>query len=576
MKTRVEKIQEVCSRAPLKWHNLWRMPSSLSAFVFLLLFAHLLPLPAQALFSRIDPQVFEPDGTPCENNGNPCSLNTMMIIGSAVFNGRAYIGTWNEDQGCMVYRIEHSSGSWQAWKVIDPAFGGVEENATITDMIVFDNRLYVGTWYRHVFPLNDRANLWRTKAGVQHPQGQTDWERVDPESFDRDDYDVSGDGGLAVTSMAVFEGWLYAGIFTLLPPCGVWRSPNGVDWELVNWPGFGRDGNTDATNMNVFGDHLFVGTENGWAAFLGTGTQIWRTDGETMDQTTPGHYPNMFLAWDPLIDDGFGRGDNQENAYVIAPFQDYLFVGTRADVGPPLFMRFDGNNWQEETFSYGMLEAKVKGFTYHSDNLIDGSFYVGTVFSHETPDASEHGKVLRYDGSQWYAMSTAGFLEEGSAPGDIQGVGPILLIDKNQYGTDQDYILAGTVTKPGIDASLWVSGLPTAGDGDNDAIPDVVDNCPYLANPSQSDEDGDDYGMACDCKDNNASIHPAAPEICNHVDDNCNGMTDEGCADTWTAAVVDAPVPGFRSHPSHILNYSAILLLPFGAFLLWRALGKRR
>jgi large repetitive protein len=62
-----------------------------------------------------------------------------------------------------------------------------------------------------------------------------------------------------------------------------------------------------------------------------------------------------------------------------------------------------------------------------------------------------------------------------------------------------------------------------------------------------ADADGDGFGndaitlQACsqplgyaavggDCDDNNATIYPGAPEICdNSIDDNCNGQTDEGC-----------------------------------------------
>ena len=50
-----------------------------------------------------------------------------------------------------------------------------------------------------------------------------------------------------------------------------------------------------------------------------------------------------------------------------------------------------------------------------------------------------------------------------------------------------------------------------------------------------------------DCNDSNASIHPGVPEICNGADDNCNGMTDEGCdddLDLWcdaTMTVVGTP-----------------------------------
>ncbi|WP_268898683.1 RCC1 domain-containing protein [Geomonas anaerohicana] len=48
--------------------------------------------------------------------------------------------------------------------------------------------------------------------------------------------------------------------------------------------------------------------------------------------------------------------------------------------------------------------------------------------------------------------------------------------------------------------SVWVRELvtPPPPDSDGDGIPDFVDNCPYVANPSQLDSDGDGIGDACD------------------------------------------------------------------------------
>ncbi|GMV42618.1 MAG: hypothetical protein AMXMBFR64_43340 [Myxococcales bacterium] len=77
-------------------------------------------------------------------------------------------------------------------------------------------------------------------------------------------------------------------------------------------------------------------------------------------------------------------------------------------------------------------------------------------------------------------------------------------------------------------------------DDDNDGVPDDVDNCKLVPNPDQVDTDGDGQGNACDLDDDgdgspdtvdcmplDPSIHPNAPEICNEVDDNCNGKIDE-------------------------------------------------
>lgn len=58
------------------------------------------------------------------------------------------------------------------------------------------------------------------------------------------------------------------------------------------------------------------------------------------------------------------------------------------------------------------------------------------------------------------------------------------------------------------------------------------------------DADADGYALPTDCDDNNATIHPDAVETCNEVDDNCDGVTDEGVASTYYA---DADADGYGS-----------------------------
>jgi hypothetical protein len=85
-------------------------------------------------------------------------------------------------------------------------------------------------------------------------------------------------------------------------------------------------------------------------------------------------------------------------------------------------------------------------------------------------------------------------------------------------------------------------GAPELCDGkDNNCNGQIDEGITYY-----KDADGDGYGninrprLSCtkpagfvtnstDCNDNNAAIHPGAVELCNGIDDNCDGRIDEGC-----------------------------------------------
>jgi len=111
-----------------------------------------------------------------------------------------------------------------------------------------------------------------------------------------------------------------------------------------------------------------------------------------------------------------------------------------------------------------------------------------------------------------------------------------------QYYVDADHDGYGSTT-----TAMLCSGIPLAGYSTNNT--DCNDNDGAVHAPVQYyvDADKDGYGsnateMWCtslppygystvsgDCNDANASVYPGAPEICDGIDNNCNGIIDEGC-----------------------------------------------
>ena len=68
-------------------------------------------------------------------------------------------------------------------------------------------------------------------------------------------------------------------------------------------------------------------------------------------------------------------------------------------------------------------------------------------------------------------------------------------------------------------------------DADSDSILDANDNCPLVANSDQLDDDGDGLGNVCDVY--NCILTNSGVEICDELDNNCDGTVDEGVKTTY-------------------------------------------
>ncbi len=105
-------------------------------------------------------------------------------------------------------------------------------------------------------------------------------------------------------------------------------------------------------------------------------------------------------------------------------------------------------------------------------------------------------------------------------------------------------------------------------DIDDDGVIDSEDNCPYTPNADQADLDGDGIGDVCDddidgdgtlnnvdCEPYNPDINPDADEVCDGVDNNCNGQIDDNPID-GTVYYEDSDGDGYGNPYSTILACS--------------------
>lgn len=115
---------------------------------------------------------------------------------------------------------------------------------------------------------------------------------------------------------------------------------------------------------------------------------------------------------------------------------------------------------------------------------------------------------------------------------DVDGFGNLAMSQVSCVGAPSGYVTDNTDCN---DANAGINP------GATEICNNVDDDCDGSTDEG-FDADGDGFTICNgDCDDNNASVYPGAAEVCNGIDDNCNGLTDDNTTPLSAPASVTGP-----------------------------------
>jgi beta propeller repeat protein len=212
------------------------------------------------------------------------------------------------------------------------------------------------------------------------------------------------------------------------------------------------------------------------------------------------------------------------------------------------YATLNGSSWARTTFPYGSVNDRY-------------SYLHCTDITSIAADTAGHAHIVC--GPLHYTTNSYGSWMTNEL--DKTGYYPSIALDS--YGnvhisycdTTNHYLKYTTIVPVDVDGDGYPSDIDC--NDNNMAIhPDATEICDGIDNncdggideiPNYLDSDGDGYGnslnlviRSCnpppgyvrtpgDCNDSNAAIHPGAAEVCDGVDNNCNGQIDEGVIITY-------------------------------------------
>jgi len=216
--------------------------------------------------------------------------------------------------------------------------------------------------------------------------------------------------------------------------------------------------------------------------------------------------------------------------------------------GVYLYLYSTGNIIANSTFNNNHYGIFVNPDSVSNNNLVYNNYFSSTINAKDQKAAN-----------LW--NTTRCYIPSGTCPNYEIGTKNIVGGDwiggnfwHDYLGNDVDGDGLGNTILPHDSSDGIVNGgdwLPLVVDSDGDGVQDVIDNCPDIVNSDQSDTDSDGLGNACDvcpndsgndadadglcssegdCNDTNAAVYPGAVEVCDDLDNDCDGIVNEGFA----------------------------------------------
>lgn len=289
-----------------------------------------------------------------------------------VFKGKLHVGVGNR---LTVSIWGYDGKKWtQVWKpnVTEP------KTVRIDALAVFNDKLYVSAYLS-----DDSAGIWSSDGSGGPPYK---WIKI---SSQRDVGDPRND---SIPSMAVAQGYLWAGTSNWRSGCEVWKYTGSVWTQAIGQgayktptgPGFGYAENGTASAMTVStAGYVYVGT---WRR---RGGEVWRLGGSQPELI---NYP------------GFMRSKNDCIA-VLAFYDSSLYAVTEGLGHGCWIWKFLGprpEDWKLVNDNGGGERGNVKARAA----AVFGSPACLYLFF---DNANEGCKVMRYDGEKWERTSAGGF-----------------------------------------------------------------------------------------------------------------------------------------------------------------------